>query len=414
MKSQKRIFKRNGFWMILSTVVYLPIYCQITQPKTGTTKHLMDVSVFNNTVVICGFSDYLVKSDDECKTFTHIARPWPANYYTRMVSVNNNTAFLLAYNSFQALLYKSTDGGNTWVQKLDTAGTFNQGIAFFDQKEGFIKQGKYLMRTNDGGDSWLPGHNFTYLGLDVIKTNGDSMICVGGFDINGGGFRLSKDRGHTWPYGFGEFGTIEMTDFFFLNKDTIFGISANGGFAKTTNGGLSWYSSSEPPITYAYGLYFKDALEGYMIGANSQTIGVVLKTTDLGKTWTVFNTGVKSMLRNMTVLNDSFALLNGGEGVLLRWNYKHAIFTGSGENSFDRAELKIFPNPAKTTIRFKHGQNSINQLHISIFSPLGQLIHSEKYAELPRSIDISQLPAGIYFLCVSSEQQEKTFKFVKE
>jgi hypothetical protein len=54
----------------------------------------------------------------------------------------------------------------------------------------------------------------------------------------------------------------------------------------------------------------------------------------------------------------------------------------------------------------------INKIEIS--SLLGQVLIHKKINELQTEINFSDLPNGIYFVKVVSENSEKTFKIVKE
>ncbi len=167
------------------------------------------------------------------------------------------------------------------------------------------------------------------------------MICAGG---GTGNFYLSKDRGNTWPYSWG-IGSQPITDFFFLNKDTIFGLSLYGGLAKSTNGGSNW-ANTFLPIYSSYGINFKNANEGFVVGANLQNKGIIARTIDAGQTWQTFNTGITTTLLNIVLLNDSIALLSGTNGVLLKWNYKNTLFTGINDNYLDAIGLEVFQIPS--------------------------------------------------------------------
>ncbi|MDD3859726.1 MAG: T9SS type A sorting domain-containing protein, partial [Bacteroidales bacterium] len=68
-------------------------------------------------------------------------------------------------------------------------------------------------------------------------------------------------------------------------------------------------------------------------------------------------------------------------------------------------EIKIFPNPTK-------GQFSIfaeDIVSIEIFNLQGKLIYRGKEKE----IDLSSVPAGIYFIKVTTDKQTTTRKLIK-
>jgi sialate O-acetylesterase len=69
--------------------------------------------------------------------------------------------------------------------------------------------------------------------------------------------------------------------------------------------------------------------------------------------------------------------------------------------------IKIFPNPAKDELSIENGEMEIEDITITDFT--GKKLSTFNFQPSPTSIDISALPAGIYFITVGG----KTQKFVK-
>jgi photosystem II stability/assembly factor-like uncharacterized protein len=407
-------------FLSLSILIVLAGSGQVTQLNTGTTANLADLSVINKNIIICGFFNYLVKSGDECETLIPMPLPGPSSYGNRLVRKDSNNLYLLSYTPNQTLIYKSTDGGANWTQKLDTIGHYGCYMDFFDGSEGFYSDGTSIVKTKDGGDTWVSGYSFYsagLLGISVIKTYGDSMVFVGGSNLYNGSIFLSKDRGQTWPTSLagGTAGDAPV-DFFFLNKDTIFcsAFSKFGGsLALTMNGGQTWTDNTSLPLFQPHGINFKSVKEGYVVGSNTQTIGTIFRTTDFGKTWSEFNTGIKTHFFHIAFLNDSVALLSGTNGVLLKWNYKRSVFTSLGENHFDNARLKIFPNPVSDKLHFEF-ENILPGLELKITNTLGQLVYSKQNVDLQEDLEASFLKAGVYYLKLENDEGQKVFKIIKE
>ncbi len=389
-------------------------YCQVVQINTGTIENLIDLSVFKKNIMIGGWTGYVVKSNDECNTLSPLSTPNAANYATRLKRLDSNNVLLLSYTPSQTLLFKSSDGGLNWIQKSNTTGSFSHDFGFFDSLVGIMTSGITFHKTIDGGINWTQGVSPFQIGTNLLKTFGDSLVCMGGENVTGGGLVLSKNRGNTWGYGWGSFGSIQMTDCFFLNKDTIFGVTKGGAFTKTTNGGANWDSSSEPPIFNSYGVYFKRANEGYVVGMNDQNKGIIVKTTDLGQTWSTFNTGITTALLSIAFLNDSMALLTGTGGTLLKWNYKKSVFTGIVNNYLSDVLLKVFPNPIRDKLRFEFTDSSPADFYLSFDNSLGQVVYSKDHVDLREELDLNFLLPGIYYLKVGDGKVHKTFKIVKE
>ncbi|MBA3704439.1 MAG: hypothetical protein H0W84_00625, partial [Bacteroidetes bacterium] len=116
-------------------------------------------------------------------------------------------------------LFKSTDGGQTWVNLIPTMG--GSFIAVHPTK-GYLYVGNStgLYKSTNGGTSFTQLFATAILGLAVTKANPDWLYIVRSFDIE-----LSKDAGATWT-----------------KK------SGNGLPTSAANGGLGWTRIHCSPI----------------------------------------------------------------------------------------------------------------------------------------------------------------------
>ncbi|MCR4827531.1 MAG: C10 family peptidase [Bacteroidales bacterium] len=81
-----------------------------------------------------------------------------------------------------------------------------------------------------------------------------------------------------------------------------------------------------------------------------------------------------------------------------------------GVEELSRQEVSMYPNPAKDQLRIVHS-TPIRQ--VDIFNAEGEFIFSETPDTEEASLQISQLPAGIYIVRITSGNQIITRKFVK-
>jgi photosystem II stability/assembly factor-like uncharacterized protein len=222
-------------------------------------------------------------------------------------------------------IYKTTDGGARWVEKLGKPGTYFRAIAFIDEKNGFagnigtdyfpgVTDTTPLYETHDGGETWsattpIQGAGIKGLcALDVLRV---PFINAGQLDYKvvlhaagrvGGPAVLatSTDLGKTWT-------AVDMNDkagmildVKFLDAKTGFLCAATKGdversnalILKTTDGGTTWtpkYQSARP-----YENVWKCAFPTHEVGyATVQSYDpdkttskrYVAKTTDGGETW---------------------------------------------------------------------------------------------------------------------------------
>ena len=385
---------------------------------------LKDLSVINKNIMINGLYNYLVKSNDACGTLSPLSLPVFQSYQNHLCRVDSLNLFLLSSSAWSTVdqLHISTDGGNSWVRKMDTTGLLPHVIGFFDSLEGIIVRFPYsLMHTKNAGGTWTDGPSPTSMGASAIQVFGDSTVIVG--DALGG-FYLSKDRGNTWPISH-DIGN-PIADIFFLNADNIFVITSQAGntpdpntIAKSMNGGQSWQHNGVP-LGNPLGVVFRNANEGYVVGSThyastpNSTKGMILKTTDGGQTWTFFDPQVNEMLVSIELLNDSIALVSGYNGVLFTWNTKQTLFTALDEQALDHLSISIGPNPAGNNIRLQVPEAQTQSLRFSIQNTLGQTVIKDQALEAEQEVDLRALSSGVYFLKIQNDRGQKTVKFLKD
>lgn len=390
---------------------------QVKQVPTGTHADLYDLSVLKKDIFVSGIYDYLIKSNDECDNLIPLVVPGPTGNITLLRIVDTTKLFLLSFNSSQTLLFRSNDKGANWVQKSSIGGALSHNIAFFDSTEAMMTDGPFLWRTTDGGGTWANA-NFSNTPLSIaktsIKTFGDSMVCMGGANVTGQGFALSKDRGNTWPYGWGVFGhDIEMTDYFFLNRDTLFAVSIGGVFVSTIDGGINW-KSVQLPLKDAYGIRFINSKQGYVVGVDALGFGAIARTTDLGKTWSMYTTEFTTNLISIDFLNDSLALLAGTKGILLKWNFKSSVFTGLGEDYLYKMNVTAFPNPTSAVLNFSSDATLSGSCKVTFTSAMGQNVYIQENFNLNDALNIGFLKSGMYYVKLEDHNTAVVFKLVKD
>ena len=147
-------------------------------------------------------------------------------------------------------LWRSTDGGGTWVRVLDGAGGFLHALS--DDPAFIIAgRGRSYALSEDAGQSWTMGEIRDVVFGDPmpLRNAGGGSADKGIFLISGGsvvpGLRRSLDRGDTWQ------GVLANEETFFLEHVVVAPSDPNVVYAltlfdfniwKSTNGGSSFFS----------------------------------------------------------------------------------------------------------------------------------------------------------------------------
>ena len=259
-------------------------------------------------------------------------------------------------------ILKSIDRGLTWTT-LSSGTTQNlYDVYFFNDAEGLVVGDNGLIRrTTDGGATWSTVSSGVRDSLRSVSFSGANGIC-GGLSQD---ILYSTDSGATWKvsqkdfFGGGFFGAhmISPTVGFVSGQNSIFqalaGVTVDGGvnwtfypfyfngnegtgddvfffddmtgvtsgvlfdnegaISRTTDGGADWSSTLFP--NGVQGIDFPSPSSGYAVGF----FGTILKSTDLGITWTSQDSGISTDLLDVHFLSDGLTgVAVGVGGTILR------------------------------------------------------------------------------------------------
>lgn len=94
-------------------------------------------------------------------------------------------------------------------------------------------------------------------------------------------------------------------------------------------------------------------------------------------------------------------------------NLSFSIPTNNDELSMTN-EWNVFPNPASSTINLQLPAAYSNASNLRIYNALGQFVVEHQAMAGLISLDISNLPNGMYYLVVTSDHETKTIQFEKK
>ncbi len=181
-------------------------------------------------------------------------------------------------------IFKTENGGTTFFEQArlvnGQSNSFIQKLFFLDPQRGFaVLDSGRIFKTTNGGDNWVQKPSNTLLGLTDIQFLDSNLGFACGGGIGAGVVLKSTDAGESWT-SIGTGVNEAYTELFFINEDTGFVIN-NLKIQRTMNGGLTWTPYTPVGASNLNDIVFVNDSLGYCAG----TFGKPLYTTNTGTTW---------------------------------------------------------------------------------------------------------------------------------
>lgn len=269
-----------------------------TQTVSGT---VTDASFFNSTtgIAITGAQSYVTSNSG--KSWSQ-GGALPTAVKKISAAPNTTTAYATADDG---LIYKTTNGGQTWAATQDTGTDDFVGIFFIDASTGWTGtvSGR-IYNTTNGGTSWhLQDSPATAAIEEFYFSNNQTGFAVG---LNGTVLK-TIDGGTTWQsIGISQSGNLY--DISFNGQTGI--ISGNNAVFKSTNGGSTWTALA---VTGAgQQVWYGASVASNNVIALVSAGGALWVSNDSGTTWTSFNSPLGNELRDIEMLTVRQGVAVGG------------------------------------------------------------------------------------------------------
>ena len=296
----------------------------------------------------------------------------PVGILNDMCFVNKDTGWVCSRDVFDGGVFKTTDGGLSWVRQLNYTTDNPHSIFFINKDIGWIgTEGFHLYKTYNGGVNW----NLQY--------------------------------------------SIGSKDIIFVNKDTGWIASSNhNNVAFTSNGGDNWISQTLPPkdsiilTSRPNQISSVDGIVVYGVGGNAffgngRVRGIVYKSTNSGNNWTyqIPDTSINiATYTKIQFVNDStgWAAYTGlihtkdGGGPLVKVTNLNSEFPKTFILS------QNYPNPFNPVTNLEFGISNLGFVTLKVYDILGKetavIVNSKLYPGTYKYVfDGSYLNSGVYF-----------------
>ncbi len=212
-------------------------------------------------------------------------------------------------------LLKTTDGGLSWLELNEFTTKFLNSVFFINEKIGFAAgDSGVIFKTTDEGNSWTDQTNYKKYNINCVRfTNEESGIVAGGNPENNRAFIYkTDDGGNSWYEVYDSLSLGVLNSAVFMDGVNGIAVGYNGNALYSYDGGESWTTTNISPVNL-YSISFSDNLNGLISGAN----GLFYKTTDGGISWNnVLSRNYKNFY-SVKFKDNYFAAASGEGGTIL-------------------------------------------------------------------------------------------------
>ncbi|MFL5730791.1 MAG: YCF48-related protein [Cytophagaceae bacterium] len=372
----------------------------VIQVPSGVKAYLTAVSFVQNKGIIVGDSGRILRSIDKGHSWKIVKSPSGA-WLSAVQFVNASVAYAVGDSG---TVLKSVNGGETW-HKLQAPGPFSlSSISFVDANHGYVggSQCRFMYKTRDGGKTWTTislGTKFsTSLNFSDTATGYvlETFLWLGRpcWPVV-----KTSDGGKT----FTQISCVDgmITKLKMVDKHLGFAISSRAIY-KMTDGNVSGTVSTVHGTT---DFSFSDAGNGFAVG------DTILQSSNGGNSWSVFH-ATAPHLTSVYSFSKTEAIAVGPDGVIVRISQEekqqHNSLAGSGHS----CEVKIYPNPCKESLSL-HFSGSGDHC-IKLYNHFGHELRSAVLRKEENTIGLADLPPGIYYLNLYSDNQTSSHTIIKE
>ncbi len=380
---------------------------------SGTSSWLRDIQVVNqNAVYAVGFGYTILKS-------TNLGSSWiiqysGANFYNFLsVSfINEQTGYAAGgaqYDPYPpvhyGVVFKTTNGGNNWVQ-VHQGGSFANTVIYAIDSLKVIKASTLLMPevfiSTDGGYNWTSIQGIGGLSFYFVNE-------LTGFALNSNQVSKTTDGGNNWINYSITTGIGTPRKIFFPNINTGYIVSVPKYVIKTTNSGQNWSSAiTLANVSETFSIYCMNADTLYVTGRNNiANNGRIFRSTNGGQSWDLqFDGGSYTNPYSISFLNSQTGFTVGPTGLILKTTTGGEYISGNGNNNEHLPASYMlyqnYPNPFNPNTLLRFDLPKDGQINITLFDITGkkvQVIASEfkKAGSYKINFNGSTVSSGIYF-----------------
>jgi hypothetical protein len=312
-------------------------------------------------------------------------------------------------------IYLYANNSNQWSEILTPS---DVNVIYAKKNEIIYGNWGEIYKSSDFGETWSQVLELSNTQvINAIIENPDGVLFAGitAF-FGGGGVYRSLDSGNTWQQ-------IGLNNKFISSLAvSSTGVLYAGSRGEYEYGEVGVFRSEDNGNTWeqiAYNVWVTsmaiDPNDVLYIGCTGEHGGErgVFRSADKGESWEHLITGMANYVPSVEGLSLS------PDGHLYAYDYHlyrsaRPVFTANAILSLNTHSVKIFPNPFTDTLQIELPDELLWQgpVSVNVSDPTGKLVLSPNITNL-QSINLTALPAGLYYISIDVNGQRITRPIVK-
>ena len=433
-------------FLVIFLIGFVNAYSQWTFVSTlPTPQNINSISVVNQNVIwVACDNATLYKSTNGGVNWVSRGAGLPAGNLYGISALDTSNCWVGTVNGS---IYRTSNGGLNWTLQFSLAGSFTNGIKMFNSNYG-VYQGDptgngqpYQFRyTTNGGTNWILSPNapiatnefgvinawdwtdtshFWIGSANTTASATSAKVYKTSIGFGGGGWTSA-----TLPGAGGTAGLYYQAIGFTDNNNGMAG-SNGSDIKRTTDGGVTWSTVTNPPGVTAFAAInfnaLKDGSNTIRVSISDGTTNYCFRTTNLGAAWTAETLpaqGQTNGLQDMEFLSSTLGFAGGNLGTFLRYGNPSGITQLNSEIPVQYNLEQNYPNPFNPTTTINFSIPTSSKVTLKIYNTLGKevatLVDGFKYAgnysfEFNASSDLT---SGMYFYTLTSDNFTATKKLM--
>ncbi|MBU1985257.1 T9SS type A sorting domain-containing protein, partial [bacterium] len=311
-------------------------------------------------------------------------------------------------------LMLTTDGGQSFIPQFLPENRRAGQLQFFNADSGWIRSGRYLTYTTNGGQNWQAIPTMTMSG-----TYGMFFLDMQNGWVFGGKpatIEHTTDGGLTWTRQYQDslYGETAVVGLSFTDPNVGWAAVWGLSLLHTTNGGATWNSVNIGGCGDWTTMQWTDPDHGYVLSDYEP----MWYTTDAGTTWREAPNHIGSRMIDVDFPNASHGWVVGWNGTIVKWNGSALAAEPVARAAIPiQCMLSAFPNPFNPITTLEFTIPVTTRASLQVYDITGRLVQTLTDRVLPAGIytqrlDASRLPSGVYFARLSAAGTDVTRKIV--